>query len=327
MSRHIQPKFTISGPKAYFIFKIALAAFCLLFLIYKISDLNLNTLSALLISSFALRWPLLLLAVALVFLNWSLETIKWQYLIKKIELIPFLKAYSAIMTGVAVSLFTPNRVGEFAGRLLFLKNKLDTRVVALTVVGNMSQLFMTLILGLPGFYYIVNFYNPDFFQSKYWLSVGLLLLPLVYLILFWKAPVFLIKIREYFSENKMVLKLAEAGFMLSRRDLLKVSALSFIRYGVFAFQYFLIVHFFKIELDFSKALLLIPAIFFIQSIIPSFAVADLGIRTTVSVWVFGNLNLANEGSFIAASTMLWSINLLLPSVWGMLALLKTKINP
>ncbi len=327
MSRHIQPKFTISGPKAYFIFKIALAAFCLLFLIYKISDLNLNTLSALLISSFALRWPLLLLAVALVFLNWSLETIKWQYLIKKIELIPFLKAYSAIMTGLALSMLTPYRVGEFAGRLLHLKNKLDSRIVALTMVGNMSQFFMTLLLGLPGFYYVVNRYNPYFFESKYGLTVGLFLAPLFYFIVFLKTPGILARLRDYVAGNKLLLKFSEAGAMLSKVDLLKVSALSLLRYLVFAFQYYLIFYFFNIELPFVKALLVIPAIFFIQSVIPSFAVADLGIRTTVSVWVFGNLLPIDYGGIIAASTMLWFINLLLPSIWGLMALLKTKINP
>ena len=92
------------------------------------------------------------LAFILIFLNWGIETVKWKFLIQKIEQLSFFKTFSAVMGGVAVSSFTPNRVGEFAGRMLFLKNKLDTRVVALTVIGSMSQLLMTFFMGLYGFF-------------------------------------------------------------------------------------------------------------------------------------------------------------------------------
>ena len=62
--------------------------------------------------------------IALVFLlmllNWLIETWKWKLAIRKVQQVSLLKAFKAVLSGVSFSTTTPNRVGEYAGRVLFL---------------------------------------------------------------------------------------------------------------------------------------------------------------------------------------------------------------
>ena len=64
---------------------------------------------------------LLALVLVLMLLNWGLEATKWKFLLRKIEIITFTKAMKSIFAGACVSIFTPNRLGEFGGRIFYLK--------------------------------------------------------------------------------------------------------------------------------------------------------------------------------------------------------------
>ncbi|MBK7946332.1 MAG: flippase-like domain-containing protein [Flavobacteriales bacterium] len=71
----------------------------------------------------ALREPrtLLVIAVAcvLMLLNWGLESRKWRILVSDVERISRWRAFMATLAGTPIGLITPNRVGEFVGRVLF----------------------------------------------------------------------------------------------------------------------------------------------------------------------------------------------------------------
>ena len=58
------------------------------------------------------------LVILLAFLNWGLEARKWQVLLKPIQQINFFRAYKSVLSGLALSLNTPNRMGEYGGRIL-----------------------------------------------------------------------------------------------------------------------------------------------------------------------------------------------------------------
>ena len=74
------------------------------------------------ILGFDLEYGYLIIALILVPVNWGIETFKWKYLIKKIEYISFSKAFKSILSGVTIGIFTPNRMGEFAGRIFYLES-------------------------------------------------------------------------------------------------------------------------------------------------------------------------------------------------------------
>jgi len=53
------------------------------------------------------------LVIILAFLNWGLEAKKWQVLIKNLEPLNYFVALKGVLSGVTLSLNTPNRMGEY----------------------------------------------------------------------------------------------------------------------------------------------------------------------------------------------------------------------
>jgi hypothetical protein len=99
-------------------------------------------------------WMVLLLMPV----NWGLETRKWQLSIRSLQAISFWKAYKAILTGTTMASFTPNRVGEYAGRILYIEEGKRISAISLTVVCSMAQLLVTLWTGCAGVFYSKAFY-------------------------------------------------------------------------------------------------------------------------------------------------------------------------
>src|SRR3954463_14477474 len=66
------------------------------------------------------RWKLWL-ALALMPGNWGLEARKWQVLLKPLERLTFFTSFKAILSGVAFSINTPNRIGEYGGRIVYVQ--------------------------------------------------------------------------------------------------------------------------------------------------------------------------------------------------------------
>ncbi|MCK7559184.1 flippase-like domain-containing protein [Chitinophaga sedimenti] len=96
--------------------------------------------------------------ILLMLLNWGIEARKWQLLVKPLEAVPFRRAFMAILSGVSLSINTPNRIGEYGGRILYVKNRNKLKAIAATVVGSFSQLIATAVFGLAGLiYYLDNF--------------------------------------------------------------------------------------------------------------------------------------------------------------------------
>lgn len=76
----------------------------------------------------SLQGPLLLnlvAVIALMFVNWSIEAVKWKLSVKKIQNVGFLKAFKAVLSGVSFSVSTPNRVGEYLGRVLYMDPEIN----------------------------------------------------------------------------------------------------------------------------------------------------------------------------------------------------------
>lgn len=83
----------------------------------------------------------------LMLVNWLTEAVKWKLLAGKITPVSFSASVLSVFTGITVSFFTPNRVGEFAGCVLHLPFKTRIKGSVASVIGSMSQLLITLIAG------------------------------------------------------------------------------------------------------------------------------------------------------------------------------------
>ena len=101
------------------------------------------------VDSFNSSWfiNVIIVTALLMLLNWGIEALKWSLLIRKIEKVSFIRSFKAVLTGVAVSSFTPNRVGDYFGRVFILKKAARIEGVFITILGSMSQLLVTFLAG------------------------------------------------------------------------------------------------------------------------------------------------------------------------------------
>ena len=81
---------------------------------------------------------LLIIAIALMPLNLLLEAKKWHLLAGSAQPLTYRQALSSYFAGIAVSLVTPNRIGEYPGRLLYLKRKNTIRLVGVSILGALN---------------------------------------------------------------------------------------------------------------------------------------------------------------------------------------------
>ncbi len=96
---------------------------------------------------------------------------------------------------------------------------------------------------------------------------------------------------------------------------------SLMRYAVFTAQYLIFLRLFNVHLNFGDGITVIGAIFLTQSIIPSFAIAELLTRGNIALYFLGNYT-NNHVGIIAASTCLWLINLIIPAILGYIFIIK-----
>ena len=134
------------------ILKIGIVAFALFFLYEQLTaksnveQFNSNVI----INQIQQHYITLVMIVLMMFLNWFLEALKWQFLISKIEQISIIRSIRAIFSGITVSAFTPNRVGEYGGRVFCLEKADRIQAVLITVIGSMAQLVTTIFFGCMG---------------------------------------------------------------------------------------------------------------------------------------------------------------------------------
>ena len=127
--------------------------------------------------------------IGLMCVNWALESFKWQITLRPVQSVNFMRAFKAILVGTCVASFTPNRVGEYLGRMLFVDPGNKILSVAPTILCSMSQMLVTLVAGTLGiwlfsflpFHFEAEWLSPAFFRSSMIITaVAALGLALVY---------------------------------------------------------------------------------------------------------------------------------------------------
>ena len=270
------------------------------------------------------RKPLLFsLIILLAFVNWNAEAQKFKLLIREAISLTNLRAFLTILGGMAISNFTPARTGEYIGRGLLLKKVHPMKVVIATVAGNIAQVLMTYSLGLLSIGGVLLFTDMggDWFSGDGKLIAILVLLFVIVLLLYFIQDILRI-VKRYLPK-----KVAKTLNMIKRYDralYLRVVQISFLRYLTFGVQFYLLLQLFS---DFAlpiEALLLVPAAYLMQSLVPVPAISDVGVRVAVSQLLFGSFLL--DAPILQAVTSLWFINLILPGFFGTVYLLFSTIR-
>lgn len=271
-------------------------------------------------------WTVILLS----FVNWGIEAKKWQLVSKKVQRLNYFVAFKAVLSGVTLSLNTPNRIGEYGGRILYISEGNRIKAISLSIAGSISQLIITLLMGCGGLVFILltkqSGPEPIMGLSFFWIKILLFISAFasVFLIIVYFRLSWLIKIIEKIPP---VVKYAHYISVLEdfhAKELLRLLFLSFFRFMVFVIQYILLLQVLKVELTWIEGFWIISILFLVLAIVPSFAIADLGIRGKFSIELL-SLYSANTIGIIGTTFGIWFINLFIPAIAGSILILSVKI--
>lgn len=266
---------------------------------------------------------LLLLVLILAPLNWLLEAVKWQMLLRKIQPVKLNKAFASTLTGIAFSVVTPNKIGDFAGRILYLDDKNKLRAAIATLISNLSQTLITYLFGIAGLIYF-NIAHPGSWQLvaliAALISSGLLIF--IYL---------RIDLIAGWAENRKWLRKVIISIRIlkrySRADLLRLLGISFIRFCVYNLQFLLLANVLGAGVPWVTGFLVSGLMFWMITVIPSIFLADLGVRGFVAGLLFTETAIAsNSMAILAGSYMIWLLNLIVPAIIGSLLLLTVRLS-
>ena len=259
-----------------------------------------------------------IVVIFLMLFNWFVEAIKWKYLINKLESVSLWLSIKAIFLGITVSIFTPNRVGEFGGRVFCLEKADRIKSVLLTVIGNVSQLVVTIVFGLLALcYYTFQYESLPFpFLNQYkFLLISFVFLVIGFVLFMYLNTSFLTFLLRKIPYVKRYQDYIKVFSYFSFNELLNIFYFSFFRYVIFSFQFYLLMCFFDVEITFLQSVTMSSLTFLSMSIIPTIALTEIGVRGSVAVFFFGLLS-DNLLGITTAAFSLWAINLVLPAIIG-----------
>ncbi len=261
----------------------------------------------------------------LMFFNWGFESLKWKMLIKKTENISFGNSIKAVLSGLTVSVFTPNRTGEFLGRVFYLNKGDKVKGALISLIGSMSQFLVTIVCGSVSLLFFILNYQPEYYLNKYVFAmlVFLVFITIIFsILLFFSSPAL-----SGFSERFRILKKHKKYFSVfseySQGELFVILLLSFCRYFIFTLQFYFLLKCFSVEIYFADAWVLVPLIFLAVTVVPTITPAEIGVREFFALQFIGVVS-SNSVGIVLATFSLWVINLAIPAFAGSVFVLGIK---
>jgi hypothetical protein len=260
---------------------------------------------------------LLLLLLLFTDANWLLEIFKWKSLVSNEKKITFFEAYEQCFASLTASIITPNRIGEYGAKALYFEKKQRKKVMVLNLVGNLSQLTVSIFFGIFGIFFLISNFEIGLFtfdNSKFVLFLSVLLLFFI--------------IGSYFGITKKITKYTIKIFHYSQKIPLQIHlktiAFSLLRYLVFSHQFYFLLRLFEVETDYFTLINLIFCTYFLASVIPSLAIFDWAIKGSVAVIIFGFIGV-NPLTIVTVTTFMWLLNFAIPALLGSIFVLNFKM--
>jgi hypothetical protein len=263
--------------------------------------------------------------------NYGLEARKWQLLVKPLENFSMVKAFKAVMAGCSITMLTPNRIGEYGGRILFVQEPNRLRAISLTILGSISQLTVTVVMGTIGLVVLTFIPGKDTLAFTFipkLISNTLILVCIVssiLLLMFYLRIGWLIHLMEKVKFLTKPLKYVRLLDQFSGKQLLRILFLSLLRYMAFILQYMLLLNIMQVGIAFGLSFWLLTVFYLVMVMAPTIGFTELPLRATATVEIF-KLYSTNILGIQAAALGIWLINLVLPAIIGSILILGIKIT-
>ena len=246
-------------------------------------------------------------------LNRFFEILKWQNLVSSFHKISKAEATKQVLAALTAGLFTPNGVGEYAGKALFYDKSATKEIVFLNLICNGIQMVLTIFFGVFGLLYFNANYNVITTKTVLIIFAALILL---FVILFSLKK---LTIKGY-SIEKFIHKINEIPKSIHQKNIF----LAVCRYLVFSHQYYFLFLAFDVHLPYLTLMAAITSVYFLASSLPTFQFLDFAIKGSVAVYFFGILGV-NEWIVVFITTLMWFLNVVLPVIIGSYYVLNFKV--
>ena len=240
-------------------------------------------------------------------LNRFFEILKWQNLVSYLYKISLSEATKQVLGALTAGLFTPNGVGEYAGKALFFGKSKTKKIVFLNLICNGIQMILSIILGTIGLWFL---------GYGLWV-LGILLSAFS----FWLLAFGLKKVAiKGYSIEKLIHKINEIPKAIHQKNIF----LAVCRYLIFSHQYYFLFLAFDVDLPYLTMMATIASVYFLASSLPTFQFLDFAVKGSVAVYFFGILGV-NEWIVVFISTLMWFLNVVLPVIIGSYYVMNYKI--
>lgn len=258
------------------------------------------------------------LLVLLSGINWALECFKWKVLVANFTTINIIKATEQSLGALTASIMTPNRIGEYGAKAIYFAKPLRKKILGLTLIGNLSQLAVTILLGCIGLSYFSYTFQPKIPYYKI-LQFSAIALILIYFFFYYGAH------KKFSVGGYSFERLKKFSQQLYQKTILSSVLLALIRYVIFSHQFYFLLTLFHIQVDYSIAMAIITSMYLISSALPSVFIFDAVIKGSVAVWLFSFVN-ANELIMVSITTLMWLLNFALPALFGSYFVLNFRMD-
>lgn len=245
-------------------------------------------------------------------LNWTLEILKWQNLVSYIQSISFKEAAKQSLSGMTFSVFTPNGIGDYGAKVLYFEKSKTPTVLLLNFLANGVQMAFTTLFGLVGLGYFI--WKFSIHASLYWsIGLGLLLTLSFFLILYFLR-------HKNFWGHTLHQFLVETQ-QISLKIHFKNGLFGLFRFLLFCHQYTFILYLLNVNLPYFDVMTTLFVMYLTASVIPNFQIADVALKGSISIYLFG-LQGVSEWPIILTAFTMWLLNYILPSLIGSYYVLK-----
>ena len=261
----------------------------------------------------------------LMIVNWGIEVVKWKNLIDLHQPIAWRTAIKGVLTGVSFGVFSPNRTGEFIGRILSLKPEMRIQGALMSFINGLAQTTATFAFGILGMILLLTLLGEASLGTlaNTVLRIVLMMTLGLIFIFYYKLP----RLGPWLAQwNRLerwqneLLALNE----VSSRMLDKLLVLSLARFLTFIAQYMLL---FGVFFESPKWLPLLGSsvlTLFSSTLLPFLPIPDLLLRETFALGYF-ELFSFDPLKVSTVVFIVWLINIAFPAFAGTIALFTYKI--
>ena len=257
-------------------------------------------------------------ATLLMVVNIGFQILKWRYFVRLIDpTVTNLETAASLLFGITLGAITPGQIGEFGGRALYHNSISAGTLIGLTLVDKVQMLC---IMGITGILSLMILFQCGAIVG----TTASVVATFFFLFIFFKLNALqqiMSRFKLGFLERPSIQDLLSAVSVFRLRDLFVSFCLSAGFYTVIYMQMFLLLNAFS-SVHAGDAFLGFAAMMSVKSLVP-ISLGDLGIREASSVYFCALRGIANATA-LNASLLLFAINILLPSLIGLIFIPRSR---